>query len=402
MNQMEESEMMGTSFSMMAKPAGAACNLACEYCYYLDKSFLYPGVSHVMTDETLERFVSEYISYQAGEAVMFIWHGGEALLRNREFYERALFFQRKYADGRHIDNCLQTNGTLITSEWCKFFKDNNFLIGLSIDGPQQFHDLYRRDRADNPTFLRVLKAARLLNMYDVDWNAMAVVNNANADYPLEFYRFFRDTLECRYLQFTPIVERVDNDSIIYPGSIDGAIAPYSVAPQTWGEFLCTIFDEWVRKDVGKMFVQLFDATLANWMGVPPGVCTMGKDCSASLVMEFNGDVYSCDHYVYPAHFLGNIADKPLHYMIRSLRHRKFYEESQRLPDQCLSCRYLFACHGECPKNRIVTVKLGHPRLNYLCEGYYKFFAHSEGAMRLMRNEILSNRAPSNIMNQSCL
>lgn len=394
-------EAIGSPFArplyVMTKPAGAACNLACGYCYYLDKSRLYANVPQVMTDAMLERFVREYIAAQPQEAVMFTWHGGEALLRNRAFYERALQLQRKYAGGHHIDNCIQTNGTLITADWCRFFRDNNILIGLSIDGPQRFHDEYRRDRNDRPTFLRVTKAAQLLNAYGVEWNAMAVVNDYNADYPLEFYRFFRDTLRCRYLQFTPIVERLDGGEMVQPDKTDGELAPFSVSPRQWGEFLCAIFDEWVRKDVGEMFVQIFDATLANWVGAPPGICTLAPSCGHALVMEFNGDVYSCDHFVYPDHYLGNISDTPLVSMVISKRQQEFAEKSTRLPGQCLRCRYLSLCNGECPKNRITLSADGEPGLNYLCEGYYRFFAHSEKAMRFMKNELANGRPPANIM-----
>lgn len=389
-------------FSLMAKPAGAVCNLACEYCYYLDKAQLYPGRKQLMSDETLERYVGEYIASQRQEAVMFVWHGGEALMRDRRFYERVIELQQKYANGHHIDNSLQTNGILINEDWCRFFKDHNFLIGLSIDGPQRFHDEYRRDKKGKPTFLRILRAARLLNLYGVDWNAMAVVNDYNSEYPVEFYRFFRDTLECNYLQFAPIVERTVSGRLIEPDAEIGEIAPFSVSPDKWGKFLCEIFDEWVRKDVGKMFVQLFDSTLANWVGVPPGVCTMGEGCGSALVVEYNGDVYSCDHFVSWDHCLGNLADMPLRKMLSCDKHRKFVEFSRNLSAKCKECRYLFACHGECLKNRIVPMGEGHPRHNYLCDGYYKFFSHTDHAMRFMKNEILCGRTPSNVMNQYCL
>lgn len=382
---------------VMAKPAGASCNLRCKYCYYLDKTELYPGVTPVMSDAVLERFVRDYIAAQPQEAVMFTWHGGEALLRDRKFYERVLQLQRKYAGGHHIDNSLQTNGTLINDDWCRFFRDNNFLIGLSIDGPQRFHDEFRRDRNGRPTYPKVMRGVELLNRHGVEWNAMAVVNSGNAEYPLEFYRFFRDTLGCRYLQFTPIVERLDGGKMAQPDKRMGEIAPFSVSPLQWGDFLCAIFDEWVRRDVGEMFVQLFDATLANWVGVPPGVCTLAPECGQALVMEFDGSVYSCDHFVYPDHYLGNISNKSLISMIVSERQQEFADKSRKLPGKCLKCRYLFACNGECPKNRISVTECGEPGLNYLCEGYHRFFAHSERAMRFMRNEYVNNRPPSNIM-----
>lgn len=388
----------GIPLSVMAKPAGASCNLACEYCYYADKSRIYGNRPQMMTDELLEQFIRDYIASQPQEAVMFTWHGGEPLLRNRKFYELALSLQRKHADGHHIDNCIQTNGTLINQDWCKFFHDNNFLIGLSIDGPMNLHDEYRCDHQDRPTFLRVLKAARLLQTYGVDWNAMATVNNVNADHPLEFYRFFRDTLKCRYLQFTPIVERIDKGLQIQADVAGGDMAPYSVTPEQWGSFLCTIFDEWVKNDVGKMYVQLFDATLANYVGVPPGVCTLAGKCGQALVMEHNGDVFSCDHFVYPDHHLGNILESSFPTMLNGERHQGFIAKSRQLSEKCLNCRYIHICNGECPKNRIVPNPEGGPNLNYLCEGYFRFFSHTEKAMLFMRNEIINDRAPANIMN----
>lgn len=381
----------------MAKPAGASCNLSCRYCYYLDKSKNRLVKQQKMTDEVLERFIREYIAAQTQEAVMFTWHGGEPLLRDLQFYRRAIELQRKYSDGRHIDNCLQTNGTLITAEWCKFFRDNNFLIGLSIDGAQPFHDEYRKDRNGNPTFPRVLKAARLLDLYGVDWNAMATVNRHNADYPVEFYKFFRDSLKSRYVQFSPIVERVNEDGQVQPDMPGGEIADYSVTPEQWGRFLCGVFDEWVKSDVGRVFVQIFDATLANYVGVPPGVCTLSGQCGEALAMEFNGDVYSCDHFVYTDHKLGNISDSTFAAMTDTDRHRKFIRESRRLPRKCLECKYLSACHGECPKNRIIPSTDGGPNSNYLCVGYHRYFEHTEKAMLLMKNELLNGRPAANIM-----
>lgn len=387
----------GIPLSVMAKPAGASCNLACEYCYYTDKSRIYGDRNQIMTDELLEQFIRDYIASQPQEAVMFTWHGGEPLLRNRKFYELALSLQRKYAGSHHIDNCIQTNGTLISPDWCKFFRDNNFLIGLSTDGPMELHDEYRCDHSNKPTFLRVLKAARLLDTYGVDWNAMATVNNNNADYPLEFYRFFRDTLKCRYLQFTPIVERIDNGLQVRADMKGGEIAPYSVTQEQWGIFLCSIFDEWVKHDVGKMFVQIFDATLANYVGVPPGVCTLAGECGQAIVMEHNGDVYSCDHFVYPDHRLGNIRESSFPTMLNSARHQEFIAKSRELPHKCRKCRYIYICNGECPKNRIITDPDGGSNLNYLCEGYFCFFSHTEKAMLFMSNEIINGRAPANIM-----
>ena len=378
------------------------CNLACEYCYYLDKKNLYGAPSRAsdmfMTDAMLERFVREYIEAQPADTVLFTWHGGETLLRDRAFYERALALQRKYAGGRQVDNCIQTNGTLLTDDWCRFFHDNNILVGLSIDGPGEFHDRYRRDLAGAPTLGRVIRGAALLNRHDVEWNAMAVVNDLNSREPLEFYRFFRDTLGCRFLQFAPIVERYGVGGLASPAAPVGRMAPFSVAPGDWGEFLCAIFDEWVRHDVGEMFVQIFDATLANWAGVPPGICTLAETCGHALVMEHNGDVYSCDHFVYPTHLLGNLKDRPLISMAMDPRQRAFgAAKRDALPARCRACEWLRLCHGECPKNRISHTPEGEPGLNYLCEGYSRFFSHTAPAFRLMLAELRAGRPPANVM-----
>ncbi|MCF0160825.1 MAG: anaerobic sulfatase-maturation protein, partial [Bacteroidaceae bacterium] len=305
-------------FYVMLKPIGAHCNLACDYCYYLEKNKLYEEVPvRQMSDELLERFTREYIESQTTEEVLFTWHGGEPLMRPLSFYKKALQMQRKYAGGHVISNSLQTNGTLLDDEWCKFLHDNGWLVGVSIDGPQEFHDEYRRNRQGKPSWVKVMKGIRLLKQYDVMWNAMAVVNAYNADYPLEFYNFFKE-LGCSYIQFTPIVERLtphaDGRHLSHQGEV-GEMAEFSVTPEQWGDFCCAVFDEWVKQDVGKVFVQLFDATLANWCGVTPGLCTMGKTCGHAAVMEFNGDVYACDHFVFPEYKLGNIHEQTLIQML---------------------------------------------------------------------------------------
>ncbi len=390
-------------FYVMAKPAGATCNLACEYCYYLEKLGFYPDKNErMMTDDLLEQFIKEYISSQTTPDVLFTWHGGEPLMRPIAFYKRALKLQRMYANGRHIDNCIQTNGTLITEEWCRFFRENGFLVGVSIDGEQDFHDAYRRNKSGLPSYHKVMQGLRLLNRYGVQWNAMAVVNDYNADWPLEFYRFFRDELSCQFLQFTPIVERIlhDNDSnhLACPKDAVAELAPFSISPSQWGDFLCAVFDEWVRRDVGKVFVQLFDATLANWVGQSPSVCSMGKECGHALVMEANGDVYSCDHFVFPQYKLGNIKSKTFMEMLSTPEHKEFEKlKNQSLPRQCKECKWNFACHGECPKNRFTMTKDGESGLNYLCEGYRKFFEHVAPYMDFMANEIQNKRPPANVM-----
>lgn len=387
---------------VMTKPVGAVCNLACAYCYYLEKANLYKDTSkHVMSDELLEKFIREYIGSQTMHEVLFTWHGGETLMRPLSFYRKVVELQRQYAGGHAIDNCIQTNGTLLTDEWCEFFKENNWLVGISIDGPQEFHDEYRKNRSGRPSFAKVMQGIRLLNKHGVEWNAMAVVNDYNADYPLEFYHFFKE-IGCRYIQFAPIVERLskheDGRYLATPLQPGEQLADFSVSPEQWGNFLCTLFDEWVRNDVGQIFIQLFDSTLANWVGEQPGVCSMAKTCGHAGVMEFNGDVYACDHYVFPEFKLGNIYQQTLVEMMYSERQMEFGQMKQKsLPSQCRACEFLFACNGECPKNRFATTASGEPGLNYLCKGYHRFFKHVAPYMDYMKKELLAERAPANIM-----
>lgn len=388
---------------VMTKPVGALCNLACKYCYYLEKTNLYKENTSkfVMSDSLLEKFIEEYINSQTMPQVLFTWHGGETLMRPLSFYQKVVELQKKYANGRTIDNCIQTNGTLLNKEWCKFFHDNHWLVGISIDGPQEFHDEYRKNKQGKPSFMKVMQGIHLLNKYQVEWNAMAVVNDYNADYPLEFYHFFKE-LGCRYIQFTPIVERIhahaDGRHLAHALQKDENLADFSVSPEQWGNFLCTIFDEWVKNDVGEYFIQIFDATLANWMGAQPGVCTMAPTCGHAGVMEFNGDVYSCDHFVFPEFKLGNIYEKSLIELMYSEKQIQFGQQKKdSLPDKCKECKYLFACNGECPKNRFLTTEDGEPGLNYLCKGYYQFFDHVAPYMDFMKKELLAERPPANVM-----
>lgn len=387
---------------VMLKPVGAHCNLACDYCYYLEKLNLYQDSSkHIMSDELLEKFIKEYIESQMMPDVLFTWHGGETLMRPLSFYKKALELQQKYAKGRRIDNCIQTNGTMLNDEWCKFFHDHQWLVGVSIDGPQEFHDEYRRNRQGQPSFIKVMKGIELLNKHQVEWNAMAVVNDFNADYPLDFYHFFKK-IGCHYIQFTPIVERVfnhqDGRHLAAVEEGDEKMADFSITPEQWGHFTCTIFDEWVRNDVGDYYIQLFDSTLANWIGEQPGVCSLAKTCGHAGVMEYNGDVYSCDHFVFPQYKLGNIYTKTLVEMMYSDRQQAFGQAKySSLPGQCKQCPYLFACNGECPKNRFCRTKDGESGLNYLCKGYFQFFSHVAPYMDFMKNELLNQRPPANIM-----
>lgn len=389
---------------VMLKPAGAHCNLACKYCYYLEKNNLYQNSHrHLMSDETLEQFTREYIEAQTMPQVLFTWHGGEPLMRSIDFYKKALALQKKYAHGKQIDNVIQTNGTLLTDEWCEFFAQNHWLVGISIDGPQEYHDHYRVTPAGKPSWEKVMQGIQLLKKHRVEWNAMAVVNAYNAEHPLEFYHFFRDN-GCQYLQFTPIVERLTEheDGRTLASLADDReipLADASVTPQQWGNFLCTIFDDWVRHDVDKTFVEIFDCTLANWMGVLPGICAYSKECGHAGVMEHNGDVYSCDHFVFPEYKLGNIREQSLIDMLYGEKQQAFSRlKHTSLPRQCKECDMEFACHGECPKNRFEKDKYGEPGLNYLCQGYYQYYTHVAPYMDFMKRELLAQRPPANIMN----
>lgn len=388
---------------VMLKPVGASCNLRCKYCYYLEKANLYKHTpTRVLSEEMLEQFTKEYIEAQTMSQVLFTWHGGETLMRPLSFFRKAVELQKKYAGGRRIDNTIQTNGTLLTDEWCEFLHENNWLVGVSIDGPQEFHDEYRRTATGAPSWVKVMRGIQLLNKHNVEWNAMAVVNDFNADYPLDFYHFFKDN-GCKYLQITPIVERIVNHEdgrhlATLTDSDEAPLADFSVTPEQWGSFLCTIFDEWVRHDVGQTYVELFDCILANWVGETPGICVYAKECGHAGVMEFNGDVYSCDHFVFPEYRLGNIREKSIAEMLYGKQQQQFSKlKSQSLPNECRECKWLFACNGECPKNRFIKDCYGNPGKNYLCQGYRMFFEHVAPYMDFMKNEYLNQRPPANVM-----
>ena len=393
----------GSPLYILAKPAGSKCNLACDYCYYLEKSKLYDGQhAQIMSDETLELFIKQYIEAQTTSSVLFTWHGGETLMRPISFYRRVIELQKKYAAGKAIDNCIQTNGTLLTPEWCQFFKKEGWLVGVSIDGPQEVHDRYRRSRSGRPSFVQVMKGIKLLNQFGVEWNALAVVNDMNVKDPLAFYDFFR-SIDCHYIQFTPIVERLEPHAdgrklAAVAEAGEGGMMPMSVTPEEWGNFLCEIFDEWVRHDVGNFFIQIFDSTLANWMGVQPGICTLAKQCGHAGAIEWNGDVFSCDHFVFPQYHLGNIHQNTLLELMYSERQMSFGKaKHDSLPRQCKECPFLFACHGECPKNRFAKTADGEPGLNYLCKGYRRFFAHVAPYMDWMKQELQHKRPPAAIV-----
>ena len=391
---------------VMTKPAGSLCNLACKYCYYLEKARLYDHLPQkerfCMSDHTLEEFIRQYLEAQTQPQVLFTWHGGEPLMRPLSFYKRVLALQKRYAHGHIIDNCLQTNGTLLTDEWCAFFRENNWLIGISIDGPQELHDEYRRARGGQPSFFKVMRGIRLLQKHGVEWNAMGVVNDYNADYPLDVYHFYKEN-GCKYIQFTPIVERMmEHADGRHLASIadhsQAQLAPFSVTPQQYARFCCTIFDEWVRNDVGQVFVQLFDSTLACWVGEPPSLCSMCETCGHASVIEANGDLYSCDHFVAPEYLLGNIASNTITSMMYSPRQVQFGRDKRdRLPHQCQVCQWRFVCNGGCPKDRFCQTADGEQGLNYLCPAYQQMFAYMAPYMDFMKNELLHQRPPANVM-----
>lgn len=397
-----ETYSLGRECYIMAKPIGARCNLACHYCYYLEKANMYSAETQKeMSMAMLEEFTRQYIEMQSTGHVLFTWHGGEPLLRSVDFYEKALELQRKYANGKQIENCIQTNGTLLTPEWCKFLHKNKWLVGLSIDGPQAMHDAYRQNRHGRPSHKRVMEAIRMMQLYGVEWNALAVVNNLNVKKPLEFYNFFKQA-GCQYIQFTPVVERIvlhdDGRHLANVDEQSSYLAPFSVGAEEWGRFLCAVFDEWVRKDVGKVYVQMFDATLANWLGVMPGVCTLARDCGHAGVIETNGDVYSCDHFVFPEYRLGNIKDKGLVSLMYGKKQSDFSARKRLLlPRQCKECKWVFACHGECPRNRFCKTPDGESGLNYLCQGYRSFFHHVAPYMETMAGLYRQGLPPAQIM-----
>ncbi|MFN8256520.1 MAG: anaerobic sulfatase-maturation protein [Bacteroidales bacterium] len=392
---------------LMAKPTGAVCNLDCTYCYYLEKEKLYPKDPQKwqMSYETLESFVIQYINSSIGNAVQFTWHGGEALMRGRPFFDKVLELQKKYANGKYIENTLQTNGTNLNEEWCRFFKDNKFLIGVSIDGPEHCHDYYRRYKDGKPSFARVMKGIELMQRFGVDFNTLSVVNDYNARFPLEVYRFLK-SIGSHFMQFTPIVERISTNPaanglvLLAPEEKSAAIVTdWSVKAVDYGNFLIKIFDEWVMKDVGEYFVITFDCVLANWMRVPPSLCIYAETCGHAGAVEYNGDVYSCDHYVFPEFKLGNIKNDNLLHLMRSEFQQKFgNDKKDKLPGYCKKCEFLDLCHGECPKNRIINAPDGEPGLNYLCAGFKKFYRHTEPYFNFMANELMNKRSPANVKN----
>ena len=389
------------AFGTMIKPIGSACNLDCHYCYYRDKSEIYSGNMPRMSEELLETYIKQYIEGASQQNISFCWHGGEPLMAGLPFFEKAMELQRKYAGDKVIENTLQTNGILVNDAWCSFFKENNFLIGLSLDGPEDIHDAFRRDCGGAPTFARVMKAVELMKKHGVEFNILATVNARSEERGAEVYKFL--TSINPYIQFLPVVEYVKMRAgkrplIVSPDEEDAVPAPWSVSAKGYGKFMCDVFDEWVKYDVGKNFVQLFDVTLGNWCGVPPSLCAFAEVCGDGLVVEHNGDVYSCDHFVYPEYRLGNIATDELAAMYRSSEQQAFGRDKRdALPLECKRCNYYFLCRGECPKHRFEYAKNGEPYMNVLCEGYKMFFRHTDPYMRYMKTLIEKGEPASRVM-----
>jgi uncharacterized protein len=381
------------AFHILAKPRGAVCNLACRYCYYLEKRALDEKGTFRMSDEVLENYISQVIGAHNVPEVTIAWQGGEPLLMGIEFFRRSIELQRKHArPGMRMINTIQTNGTLLDGEWCEFFEQNDFLVGISLDGPAELHDAFRVDAQGRPTFERVMRGLRLLQKHGVEHNALTTINSVNSHHPMKVYRFLRDEADFRYIQFIPVVER-RRISAEDPGS---RVSEWTVRPGEYGRFMIGVFDDWVRRDVGEVFVQTFDAALANWHGEPPPVCVGAPVCGTALALEHNGDLYSCDHFVDRGHLLGNIMEQDLAEMVGSDRQRDFGLEKARLPRCCMECDVRSACYGGCPKDRFSRTPDGGTGLNYLCKGYKAFFHHVAPSMTTMSELLRQGRAPSEI------
>ena len=389
------------AFNLMIKPAGSLCNLDCHYCYYLDKAEIYHGRQPRMSEQVLETLTKQYIESNDVPEVTFNWHGGEPLVMGLDFYRKAVELQQKYAGGKIVHNTLQTNGTLIIPEWADFFRENDFLIGISIDGPADIHDKFRKDKGGQNTFDKVMRGVNLLRQRGVQFNTMTTVNKASEGRGAEVYRFLK-SIGSRYMQFMPVVEHVvypvDSQGrmqkkarpyIVSPETPGAYLARWSVSSQGFGRFMCDIFDEWWRSDVGRYFVNIFDATLAGYCGAQPGSCAYAATCGGNLVVEHNGDVYPCDHFVYPEYFSGNIGSVHLRQIASSDMQRRFgLNKRNTLPSKCISCKYVNVCHGECPKHRFSKTDNGDTGLSTLCSGYYMFFEHTAPYMLQMRDAVL--------------
>jgi len=404
-SQIDEPSKRLAGFHIMAKPVGPICNLDCKYCFYLEKEKLYPHTSDwQMPDEILEAYIRQYIETQSVPAVSFAWQGGEPTLLGVDYFRRVVQLEKKYANGKRIENAFQTNGVLLNDEWGEFLAKNQFLVGLSIDGPRELHDKYRVDKGGRPTFDKVIRGLGYLKKHKVEFNTLTVVQRHNSYHPLEVYRFLKE-IGSGFMQFIPIVERMaaasapDGLVLASPNSNGSArVSAWSVEPTQFGKFLSAIFDEWVRNDVGRYFVQIFDVALESWLGIEQGLCVFRETCGSALAIEHNGDLYSCDHYVYPENKLGNIIENPLGALVNSRQQRQFGQDKyDTLPRYCRECDYRFACNGECPKHRFLRTPDGEEGLNYLCQGYKIFFKHVDPFMRFMAEELRQERPPANVM-----
>jgi uncharacterized protein len=384
---------------VLAKPTGAICNLGCAYCFFLDKELLYDGDRFRMSDEVLERYIVQLIEAHQVPQVTIAWQGGEPTLMGVDFYRRAIeIAERHRRPGMEFLHTMQTNGTLLDDEWCEFLAANDFLIGISIDGPRELHDAYRVDKRGGGTFDKVMRGLRLMQRHGVEYNVLTTVNRVNADHPLEVYRFLRDEVGTSWMQFIPVVERVDADG--EPADLRGKYASErSVLPDQFGRFLTTIFDEWVRHDVGSVYVQTFEAAARNWAGFDnSGMCVFNETCGTGIALEHNGDLFSCDHFVDPEYFMGNLADATIDELVAAPSQREFgLAKRDTLPQYCRECDVRFACHGECPKNRFLETPDGEPGLNYLCEGFKAFFHHIDHPMRTMIDLMRSGRWAADVM-----
>lgn len=400
------------AFHIMTKPIGSICNLDCKYCYYLEKEQLYPPEENFrMSDQVLEESIRQTIQSQAAPEISFAWQGGEPTLLGVDFFRKAVELQRRYADGKKVSNALQTNGLLLDDEWGAFLSENQFLVGLSIDGPRELHDRYRVDKGGQPTFDRVLRGLEFLKKHQTEFNTLTVVNRANSQHPLAVYRFLKE-IGSGYLQFIPLVERKADRAAKGLGlnfaepppaghwSPNAPVTAWSVESRQYGEFLVQIFDDWVRHDVGRYFVQIFDVTLGSWMGRGASLCVFAETCGSALALEHNGDLFSCDHYVYPRHKLGNLLNQTLGEMVSSPAQRKFGADKQTtLPKYCRECEVKFACNGECPKHRFLRTIAGEPGLNYLCAGYKRFFNYVDPYMYRMAELVGRGHPAALIMNE---
>jgi uncharacterized protein len=400
------------AFHLLAKPTGAVCNLDCSYCFFLSKEMLYPGSRFRMADELLEAYVKQLIEAHAGvPEVAIAWQGGEPTLMGVDFFRRSVELAQVYLQpGQRAAYTIQTNATLLDEEWAAFFKDNGFLVGVSIDGPRELHDTYRVNKGGKGSFDQVMHGLSFLREVGVEWNALTTVHAANGDRGREVYRFLRDECDARFIQFIPIIERVaeaaedgtvpweswrDRPLYVQDGDV---VTGRSVSAEQYGRFLIDVFEEWVRRDVGSVYVQMFDVALANWVGEPPGLCVHSETCGLALALEHTGDLYSCDHFVEPRYLLGNIKERHMLELVTSPQQEQFgLDKRDKLPQYCLECDVRFACHGGCPKDRFILTPDGEAGLNYLCAGFKDFFHHVDGAMRTMGELLARNRAPAEIM-----